>query len=220
MRKNLKQLALGLVGMIAILGSCKKDETTPVISNAKVNVVHASPDAPGVDLLIDNVKKNNAALNFDQNTGYLTLEAGARNIKVNASGSATSVINANVTLVKDKNYTVIAANTLAKIEPIVIEDDLTAPAAGKAHVRFIHLSPDAPAVDLKAGTTLLFGNTAFKQSTSFIPVAAGAVTIDVYAAGTANKVLSVPVTLAAGKIYTVYAKNLVAGLGASLITNN
>jgi hypothetical protein len=185
-------------------------------------VLHASPDAPGVDLLIDDVKKNTSALLFDKNTGYLTVESGARNIKVNATGTSTSVINANVTLEADKNYTVIAANTLAEIEAITAVDDLTAPAAGKAHVRFAHLSPDAPAVDIVAGTTTLFPSAAFKSISAFTPVNAGSVTLGVRVSGTTQDVLTVPVTFESGKIYTIYAKGLLANgtLGTTVANNN
>jgi hypothetical protein len=181
-----------------------------VKKNTKVMVLHASPDAPGVDLLIDDVKKNTSALLFDKNTGYLTVESGARNIKVNATGTSTSVINANVTIEADKNYTIIAANTLAKIEAITAVDDLTALAAGKAHVRFAHLSPDAPAVDVVAGSATLFPAAAFKSISAFTPVNAGSVTLGVRVTGTTQDVLTVPVTLESGKIYTIYAKGLLA----------
>ncbi len=48
---------------LVMLSSCKKDEEVTK-SYAKVLVTHASPNAPGVDLLVDNSKQNTAALNF------------------------------------------------------------------------------------------------------------------------------------------------------------
>jgi Domain of unknown function (DUF4397) len=220
---------LKFLSMIALMASicftaCKKTDpvVTPVVEKANVNVYHASPDAPGVDLLIDAVKQNTAALAFDQSTGYLKVTAGKRNVKVNATGTANSVINEDVTFEKDKSYTVVAANKLANIEAIVLTDDLTAPAVGKAHVRFVHLSPDAPAVDIFDGTSNLFANKAFKSYSAFTPVAAGTISLKVRPAGTTIDVLTVPVTLVAGKIYTIYAKGLLTGgtLGATLYTNN
>jgi Domain of unknown function (DUF4397) len=173
-------------------------------------------------LLIDGAKQNATALVFDKSTGYLKVTAGKRNVKVNATGTATSVIATDLTFEKDKNYTIIAANKVANIEPILITDDLTAPAAGKAHVRFVHLSPDAPAVDIFDGTSNLFANKAFKTYSAFTPVSAGTVNLKVRPAGTTVDVLTVPVTFVAGKIYTIYAKGLLsnASLGANLYTNN
>ncbi|MCU0365125.1 MAG: DUF4397 domain-containing protein, partial [Ignavibacteriaceae bacterium] len=184
------------------------DPMQPVPSNSSTMVIHTSPDAPGVDILVDNaVAATN--LTYLQNTPYVTLPSGTRNIKVNVTGTATTVIEGNLNFVKDKAYSVFAVNSVASIEPLVLEDNLAAPAAGKVHVRFIHLSPDAPAVDITlADGTVVFGNVSFKL------------------AGTSTVVLDLgSVTLPTGKILTVYARGFVAGagsqeLGASVIENN
>jgi Domain of unknown function (DUF4397) len=196
--------------------SCKKDDAK---EEAKVLVVHASPDAPGVDLLIDNTKVNSAALAFPKNTGYLTVTAGKRNVKVNATGTATSVINADVDFAKDKNYSVFAIDSLKDITAVVIEDNLAAPAAGKAHVRFIHLSPNAPAVDVAVdGGAVVFGNAKFKDATAFTPLAAGDYDLEVRVAGTQQVALDLDkITLQAGKIYTVFARGFLNGAGAQAL---
>ena len=207
--------------------SCKKDEE-PVHEHAKVMVVHTSPDAPGVDVLVDGTKVNTAALNFPENTAYLEVEAGTRNLKVNVAGSTTTVINADVPFTKDMSYSVFAVDSVSQISAIVLADDLTAPAAGKAHVRFVHLSPDAPAVDVAVASdgTVVFGNKAFKEYTAFTPLDAGAYNLDVRVAGTTTVALVLPtLNLEAGKIYTVFAKGFLNGtgaqaLGAQVILNN
>ncbi|MFZ1517003.1 MAG: DUF4397 domain-containing protein, partial [Saprospiraceae bacterium] len=164
-----------LFASITLFTSCKEDESNDDKSYAKVLVTHASPNAPGVDLLVDNSKQNSSALTFPNNTGYLQVESGTRNIKVNVTGTSTTVIEANLMLAKDNNYSVIAVDSVSKISAIVLADDLSAPAAGKAHVRFIHLSPNAPAVDVAVASSgaVVFGNKAFKEYTAFTPLDAG-----------------------------------------------
>jgi hypothetical protein len=211
-------LAFAPVMMIAAImttSSCKKDEAT----FANVLVAHASPDAPGVDLLIDNSKVNSAALTFPANTGYLQVETGTRNVKVNVTGTSTTVINADLALEEGKNYSVFAVNAVANIEPLVLVDDLTAPASGKAHVRFVHLSPNAPPVDVALdGSDVVFENTAFKGSTAFKPLDAGPYDLEVRVAGTTTVALDLPsITLQAGKIYTVFAKGFLSGTGAQAL---
>lgn len=211
--------------------SCKKEKK----EEARVLVTHASPDAPGVDLLVDNQKVNASALTFPNSTGYLTVTAGTRNIKVNAAGTTTTVINADVPFTKDKNYSLFAYNQLSSIGAILVENNLAAPASGKAHIRFFHLSPGAPAVTVGvlSGETFtpVFSNRAFEtQATAaanqaFTPVDAGTYTFDVRVAGTNTSVLTVPgVALQAGKIYTVFARgiagNATSPLGASVIVHN
>jgi len=212
---------------------CKKDDDdddtpTPTPTYGKLMAIHASPDAPGVDLLIDNAVQNSSALTYPNSTSYLQVQTGTRNVKINATGTSTSVINANLTIEENKNYSVFAIDSLSTIEALVLTDDLTAPASGKAHVRFVHLSPNAPAVDVATvGGTPIFGNYSFKQYSSFAPLAApNTYNLEVRLAGTSTVVLNVPgVSLTAGKIYTIFAKGFVGGtgsqaLGAQIVANN
>ena len=206
-----------LLSSIMVFSSCDKDDDK---TYANVLVTHASPDAPGVDLLIDNSKVNSSALTFPNNTGYLDVESGTRNIKVNVAGTSTSVINADLALTKDVNYSIFAIDSVANISAIVFTDDLTSPASGKAHVRFIQLSPDAPAVDVAVASSgdVVFGDVAFTEGTAFAPLDAGTYNLDVRVAGTSTVALVLPaITLQAGKIYTVFAKGFLAGTGAQAL---
>jgi len=161
------------------------------------------------------------------------LNSGSTNIKVSPTGTITNVIDATVNLEANKNYSVFAVDSVSKIKAAVVMDDLTAPASGKAHVRFFHFSPNAPSVDIAiTGGSVLFGNRGFNdQATTaslaaFTPVNAGTYNLEVRAAGTNTVVLSLPnINLAAGKIYTVFAKGFLGGtgaqaLGAQIIVNN
>ena len=213
-----------LLAGIMVFSSCDKDDEK---TYANVLVTHASPDAPGVDLLIDDTKQNSAALTYPNNTGYLQAESGTRNIKINVSGTSTTVINADLVLEKDENYSVFAVDSVSKISAIALLDDLTAPASGKAHVRFVHLSPNAPAVDVAVASSgaVVFGDIVFKEATAFTPLDAGTYNLDVRVAGTSTVALVLPaITLQAGKIYTIFAKGFLGGsgtqaLGAEIIVN-
>lgn len=223
--KKLFYGSLLVLTSLTLMTSCKKDEETKTYAN--VLVTHASPNAPGVDLLVDGSKQNSAALAYPNNTGYLQVESGTRNIKVNVSGTSTTVIEANLDLAKDQSYSVFAVDSVSKISAVVLADDLTAPAAGKAHVRFVHLSPNAPAVDVAVagGGAVVFGNKAFKEYTAFTPLDAGSYNLEVRVAGTSTVALTLPtITLESGKIYTVFAKGFLGGsgseaLGAEIIVN-
>jgi len=221
-----------LLAMLAILAlavtSCSDDNNpTAPDANAQVMVVHASPNAPAVDLLVDNMLAG-SGLAFPGNTTYLKVDAGTRNVKVNVAGTSTSVINADLQLAANTNYTVFAVDSVSNISTVVLTDDLTAPASGKAHVRFVHLSPNAPAVNITlTDGTIVFGNRAFKQSTDFTPLDAGTYDLQVRDAATNSAVvLSLNnIALTAGKIYTVFAKGCLGGsgsqaLGAQIIENN
>ena len=221
-------IALGLVAALALSSCSKDDKSNPVAPapQAHVMVVHASPNAPGVDLLVDgSVAGSN--LTFPNSTAYLGVSGGTHNVKVNVTGTSTTVINADLPFTAGSDYSVFACDSVSRIGALVLTDDLTAPATGKAHVRFIHLSPNAPAVDVAVtGGPVLFANKSFKGYSAFTPVTAGTYNLEVRLAGTSTVVLPLPgVTLTAGKIYTVFAKGFVGGagaqaLGAQIIVNN
>jgi hypothetical protein len=181
-------------------------------SMARVRVVHASPDAPAVDVLVnDNAAFTNAP--FKGITDYASLDPATYNVKVVPAGATSPVVIEADLALEAKDYTVVAVGMLENIEPLVLVDNNSAPAAGKAHVRFVHASPDAPAVDIavKDGPTL-FSNIAFKEVGDYLPVDAGTYDLEVRLAGTDTVALSVPgLALADGTVYTVFAMGLAGG---------
>jgi LPXTG-motif cell wall-anchored protein len=81
-------------------------------------------------------------------------------------------------------------------------------------VRFVHASPDAPAVDIAVanGGPVLFSNVPFKGVGDYLPVDAGTYDLEVRVAGTETVALSVPgVALADSTVYTVFAMGLAGG---------
>ncbi|MDF2700276.1 MAG: hypothetical protein K0Q49_1834 [Haloplasmataceae bacterium] len=82
-----------------------------------------------------------------------------------------------------------------------------------ARLRFVHLSPNAPAVDLVlANGTRLFTDTRYKQATDYIPIGAGNLTFNVVRFGTNQVLLTVPnLTLLPNESYTIYAIGLLNG---------
>ncbi|MFN4005981.1 MAG: DUF4397 domain-containing protein [Chitinophagaceae bacterium] len=234
MKKTLLSL-LWLAGLTSFVASCNNDDATPAPAQASVRIIHASPDAPAVDVRV-NGSLPSALTNvpFPGVSDYLTVNAGTTRIQVSPTGTTTNVIDATANLESNKAYSVFAINRVASIGAALVTDDLTTPAAGKAHVRFFHFSPDAPAVDIvpQGSTTALFSNRSFNDQftnvsfQNFTPVDAGTVTLNVRVNGSTTIALSVPnITLQAGKIYTIFARGLLNGSGnqalnASIITHN
>ncbi|MCJ7553249.1 MAG: DUF4397 domain-containing protein [Ignavibacteriaceae bacterium] len=227
MFRNLIFLSTFILIITITFFACSEDD--PVSSDpgkANVMAIHASPDAPGVDVFVDNnLAQQN--LTFPNNTPYIEIDAGIRNIKVNVTGIDLTVFNENLPFDANKNYSAFAIDRAINLDALLLVDDLTAPASSKAHVRFLHLSPDAPAVDITLSDgTVIFGNVAFKEYIDFTPLDAGTHSLEVRTAGTTDVVLELGnITLIAGKIYTVFLRGLYQGigpqaLGVSIIENN
>ena len=193
---------------------------------AMVRVTHASPDAPAVDVCV-NGSVAFAALEFGKTTEYANLPAGSYDVQVYPAGSncqGTAVIDAKGLKLDAKAYTVMAIGKLAEIKPLILVDNLSAPAAGKVHVRFVHASPDAPAVDIttKDGAKV-FSNVAFGKSTDTTPLPAGTYDLQARVAGTDTVALDLPgVNLPEGAILTVVAEGFAGGaepkLGVQVIS--
>ena len=209
-RKLIAMAILVLVASMVLVVAPASAATNPGF--AWIRVAHASPDAPAVDIWVNGqVVVSNLA--FAKVTGYLLVPAGDYNIKVTPTGATTPVvIDANVTLEKNKAYTVAARNPLATITASVFVDDNSMPAAGQARVKFIHLSPDAPAVDVYANGTKIFDNISYPNAANPIEVREGQYDLEVKVAGTGTVVLTVnDVDLAADTVYTAFAEGLAGG---------
>jgi len=183
------------------------------LANARIRVAHASPDAPAVDVWVDGALTLEG-LAFEDISDYLTVMAGQHAIQVVPAGlTEPAVISATLTFNADVDYTIAATDELVNITPIVLIDDNSKPAEGKAHVRFVHFSPDAPAVDVAlAGGAVLFSNVSFQEDSAYLPVDVGTYDLEVRPAGTPTVVLPLPgVVFKAGRVYTVFAMGLAGG---------
>ena len=146
---------------------------------------------------------------FQAMSDYLTLAAGSHTFDVRATGAAATATPA-ITVSQDfaggKTYTVAAIGALAEIQGKVFEDNLAVPAAGKARIRVIHSTPAAPLVDVAVkGGAMLFPKLAFGTASDYAEVPAGSYEIEVRDAGKPAALLTKPVTLQAGGVYTVAA---------------
>lgn len=204
---------IALVSSILLLVLATAGTAMAQSSTARVRVVHASPDAPAVDVWVnDAVAFSN--IPFKKITSYAELAAGSYNVKVVPTGQTEPVvIEADLDLEAGTDYTVAAVGQLATIEPIVLVDDNTTPASGMAHVRFVHASPDAPNVDIKVKDgPVLFENVPFKQAFPYVPVDAGTYNLEVRIHDSGALALEVPgLSLAERSVYTVFAMGLAGG---------
>ena len=209
--KSLFTVLALLVSFSIFVGCTESEESNPIGNTpgeASIRVLHTSYDAPSVDVKVD----GNTAfsdLGYGISSGYANLDAGSYNITVTPSGlSSPVVINADVTLEDGKEYTVIAAGDLANITPVVVED-MRSPVADMAKIRFAHMSPDAPNVDIKLDTgkgTTVFANAGFKQVADYTMVSGGTYTFVVTAANSTDEVVTFdPITVENGMVYTVVA---------------
>ena len=230
--------------------------STPSALSAKVLFVNAAPDAPALNFFLNNLPAGTGVAT-GASTTYNTAPVGSVQLKGKAATGniggllggadllfrAGATNNTNFTAVTATNYTFFVTDTLNRAKPttlgatdpgglrfLSVTDNLAAPAQGNTHVRFFHLSPNAPAVwvNILDGTKVItsFANRAYRGISSgagatlvnfanFTPILAGEYTVEVRTGSATGPIaLSIPkVNLGNGKIYTLFAKGLVRGTG-------
>jgi len=180
---------------------------------AGVRVGHFSADAPNVDvyasggIILEDVP-------FGALSDYLYVPAGSYQIQVVPTGATLEegpvVIDAELSFDGGSLTTVAATNELANITPAVINDKKVNPKADGAKVRVVHLSANAPKVDVAPDGSkrkaAIFKNLEFGQAKGYKNVPAGEVDLDIRAAGERAKAFDIPpLPLEDGKAYSAIA---------------
>ncbi|MCP3032100.1 DUF4397 domain-containing protein [Halobacillus sp. A1] len=148
---------------------------------AKVRVLHASPDAPGVDVFVNDEAVVEGA-EFKDATDYLELPAGDHTVDIYAAGTMGDedpVLSSEVSVESGQAYTVAAVNTLENLQLEAFEDSMEAE-EGMADLRVGHFIPDGPAVDVGAiEGDAIFSGAEFPMVTDYESVEAGSYDLEV-----------------------------------------
>lgn len=189
-------------------------------NTALVRILHAAQDVPPVDVYVNgNVVLTD--VRYLQVSGYLEVPVGSQNVALAPAGTsaAEAVFSTALDIAADKTYSVVAVNDNG-VKAQVVNDDLAALPAGKARLRFIHGSPDAPGVNVALGDSApLFNNVAYGDASDYTLVDAGIYALKLTAADSDAAVLALPNTeLKAGVVYDVVAAGNLAQLRAQILT--
>jgi hypothetical protein len=176
--------------------------------DAAINVLHLSPDAPAVDVLLNgDVALENVA--FGEFSGWVAVPAGEHQVQVVPTGEMAdaAVIDAMVEVEGGAGYHIAAVGMVAEIQPAIFQADLSMLEDDNARIRVIHTSPDAPGVDIAlAGGDVLIENLEFPDASDYLEVPAGSYDFEVRPTGTEDVALDLPgVELEAGMVYDVFA---------------
>lgn len=204
--KKLSQLIPIILCMLIvpfILSGCNKNEQDNF--NAYVTLINASPNGPRVNILQNSVQLNNAPVIYPGWSGYFTTYAGDQTINVRKKDETTNFASFTQYYKRDGHYSVFIVDSASKLGAIIVEDDLMYPDSGMAKIRFAHMVPNGPAVDLGYdGGATVFANKNFKDVSPFIQVPKGSVNLELRLAGTGTVVYDLaPISVVAGKSYTI-----------------
>ena len=215
MRTNKIQVigaAAALAAVMALpVGAFAQDESmAPAEDTAMVRVGHFSPDAPAVDIYANGaILAGLEGVEFGTLSDYIEVPADTYSLAVVVAGedpADATVIAADVPFAAGSMTTVAATGFVADIAPVLLNDDFVLE-PGKAQVRVVHFSPDAPAVDIAPdGADALIPGLEFPNFAGYVALDEGEYDLEVRLAGTEDVALQLdPLALAGDTAYTVFA---------------
>lgn len=218
MKKKISLIAFSALVMgSALFTSCKKEEEPK--KYAKINITHASPGNYDVNFIVGKDTLNGSKpLGYYNQTGYINIEAGSKTFAFKYAGVDTSFLDSSFNFKQDKNYSLYLIDSFHKAKPLFLADDLSSPANGKAHLRFVYLSPNSDSVDIvkmiDTNSYSVFPRTNFKDVTSFTAFDAGVYNFEVHIPRTKIALLKIPtIVLNNGKIYTIVIRGIIGAKG-------
>lgn len=186
-------------------------------STARLRLVHAAQQVAAVDILVEGKPVLSNHGGFLEASSYFNIPAGKQTVTIvpSQSSGTNALATATIQATAGQSYTlVVGENSSNKPEAYVFEDDLSPLAIGKARVRFIHMSPDAPGADIEVlnGPTL-FENVGFGQASNYETVDAETYNIRAVTNGTNTAFTQLSdVQVQAGLVYDIVAADRLANL--------
>ena len=179
---------------------------------ARVRVIHAAPGAPNVDIYV-NGQKVLTDFPFKHVSDYLSLAPGKYQIDVYPTGNMTeSVISKKISVESGRSYTLAAIHSEKFLRLLAIPTDSNVP-ANETKIRFVHLSPDAPAVDIAVKNgDVVFPHISYRKTSSYLGLTPMTVDLEARVAGTKDVALSLPkMRFEPNRSYTLFAVGYAQG---------
>ena len=195
-------------------------EAEPEPEPALVRVAHFSPDASYVDVYMVSLNRKQLFPNvfYKSVSAYWPVNAGPFTYEVRAAGAAPESepviqVKGNLAgnLAAGRAYTVAAVGRRDRLQGVLLRDDMSPSAPGKAKVRFLDAALDLPAVDFAvAGGPVVESRVGFREPTGYRQLASGRYRVEVRRSGAEAVVARGTVAVRPG---TVTSVALVGGAG-------
>lgn len=198
------------MSFILVLGACSKNDDPIPEGDAYFKIVNSVEGSNPQDFYLNQAKITTSAVAYGEDSEYLTVRSGVKAAIFADEGATEGNLAVNLNISIGKSHTIFYAEDDEGRKGIVpLDDDLSAPASGKAKVRFVHLNNSlegAVLIEL-AGGAQLESSLAFTESTEFKTIDPN---IDINVTSVSGGDLDItPLVISgseieAGKIYTIW----------------
>jgi len=202
--------------------------TAPFVSPAAADtttylrLAHLSPDTPAVDVYVASVADPGTSMvvlrgvAYGALSPYQLLPGGQYTVSMRPAGAAEStppVIATTLDAVTGSAYTVAGVGTFADLGLTVLADDLSLPPAGQARARVIQAAASSPTLDISVQGGITLGrDVEFATTTPYTDLEPGQWVLQV--SSDSQPQAEVPVTVAAGSVYSVLILDTPTGVSA------
>lgn len=174
-----------------------------------LRLAHLSPDTPRVDVYLTafgrpDFSQQVKGVGYGDVSEYQTIRPGEYTIAMRPAGAdpATDpVISTTLSAKNGRAYTVAGLGSFADLSLKILEDEISLPPAGQSRMRVVNAAPRTGDLTVRREGTAVIERVAFGDASSYVYVPAGATTLTV--APVEAGPTDLPVTLAAGGVYTV-----------------
>lgn len=154
----------------------------------RLRILHAAPGAPPLE--VDFIARD---LRFGEFSQYVTIRAGSFPITIRPAGGGDPLFDGVIILDMGEQFTGAIIGQDDAIDFLLIPEPAQERERWLSFVRFVHLSPDAPAVDLTfENGTPLFRNVEYREFTDYRALDPDTYTLQLRAAGTDEVLLTIP----------------------------
>jgi hypothetical protein len=208
----LRRAILAMVPAVLLLASCGKDDDPVVVTpdQARVLLVHEAANLSTFPIKLTVGTAVGPSVNYGANSGYQTVATGVLEVKPSIAATGGALLTTDVkTLGKDKSYSYFVFSGVSQPANTALgvwtEDDLTAPTAGNAKVRLVHVGQ---------GLVSPLGLSK--------PNSGGALTavVPTIVSGTASDFVSIPAGTASYNLVNSNNNTIVPLAGASVLATN
>jgi hypothetical protein len=240
MKKGLTTLTICLAVFMAV-PACKKNsynvtERTEVTDRALVKIAYYVGNAANpVAQVKVNGQRVSPALAYNipfpggglntlgsSNSDFLTLTPGMNSVVVSLPKAGTEedsvkIFESQFDFKGSERQTLFLVDSFPKVTGVLVNTETPSPTdSGKVRIKFVHLIPNVPVVDLYRGGVLVKAGIPYKGSSEFLDVFAGGQQYTIREPGSTTNLNGSPSNInpAAGRIYTFFSRGFKGKTGA------
>lgn len=170
-----------------------------------IRFLHAVPEGEDVDIYISD-KPFYKGLEANEFSPYVYVPQGSYTITVYLEDTQDNpIVNEKIDVRANELVTIAISGEEGNISLLPIVEETEAVSGNNSKVRVVHLSPNAPAVNISIDDQELFTNINYKDVTPYKQIPAKVYTINIEEANTGKLMRQDQVTINPGRIYTFYA---------------